>query len=176
MVCAGGRGHCHPKIRRAAAGQDVALHNFCSKCLHWVLSPCRLWLLGDCWLAGSAPIKHVLLMSDSASILLWVSCSAKPCKCLLHLHHYFYQLSLSSHQRIFDKTCFQETTAVKHLGTFENMPGIYLNLGAPHIYKIWLSVPYYSKVSYLWGIFLSFYCWSWRPLRIHFLKKKETMI
>lgn len=123
------RGSQPPRARRAALPQlcssDSAV--LCSQCSCWLLSPCCLWLLGTCQLAGSASIRHMLYWYQIAQVFYsWVSCSAKLCKCLLHLHCYFYQLSLSSHQRIFDKACFQETTAVMHLGTFENMPGIWV--------------------------------------------------
>lgn len=140
----------------------------------------------DCWLpvvsdilrvwhlAGSVSIKHMSYWYQVlVSILPWVSCSAKPCKYLLHLHHYFYQLSLSSHQRIFDKTCFQDTTAVMHLGASENMPGIHLNLCAPHIYKICVSVSYYSGDSDLWGVFLLLFMKSLKNLLYE--KQNETM-
>lgn len=161
------RGSQHPRARRAAplqlcSSDPAALF---SRCPCWLLSPCCLWLFGTCQLAGSVSIRHVLYWYQIVQVFYsWVSCSAKLCKCLLHLRCYFYQLSLSSHQRIFDKTCFQETTAVMHLGTSENMPGIWV-----FVYHVSSKSGVQSPiiVSFqIYGVFLSFYCWQWISLRV----------
>lgn len=55
------RSHLHQKTKRATTAQDAiaALHHFCSKYQHRLLSPSCLWHLGVCHLAGSVPIKHM---------------------------------------------------------------------------------------------------------------------